>query len=85
MADQTGIPKSPKQVALDAAREELEVLDNLSDGVSAHIVDLSKRPQFHGKVDNTELALQEHRYARLNAYGELADSCYGRTVKGTEG
>jgi hypothetical protein len=84
MKNQTGIPKSPKQVALDAAREELEVLENLSAGVSAYIVDFSKRPQFHGKVDNTELALQEHRYARLKAYEELAHSCYGRTVKGTE-
>jgi hypothetical protein len=84
MADQTGIQKSSRQVALDAAREELEVLDTLSAGVSGHIADLSKRPQFHGKVDNTELALQEHRYARLKAYEELAHSCYGRTVKGTE-
>jgi|HubBroStandDraft_6_1064221.scaffolds.fasta_scaffold39717_2 hypothetical protein len=84
MADQTGIPKAPKQVALDAAREELEVLDNLSVGVCANIADLSKRPQFHGKVDNTELALQEHRYARRKAYEELADSCYGRSVRGTE-
>jgi hypothetical protein len=84
MVDQTGIPKSPKEIALDAGREELEVLDNLSAGVSAHIVDLSKRPQFHGKIDSTELALQEHRYSRLKAYEELAHSCYGRTVKGAE-
>jgi hypothetical protein len=84
MANQTGIPNSPKQVAVEAAREELGVLDNLSAGVSAHIADLSKRPQFHGKVDNTVLSLQEHRYARLKAYEELAHSCYGRTVSGTE-
>jgi hypothetical protein len=84
MADQTRIPNPPEQVAIDAAREELDVLDNLSAGVSAHISDLSKRPQFQGKVDNTELALHEHRYARLKAYEELAHSCYGRTVNGTE-
>jgi hypothetical protein len=84
MADQTGSPKPPKRVALDAAREELDVLDNLSDGVYAHIADLSKRPQLHGRVDNTELALQEHRHARLKAYKELAHSCYGRTIKGAE-
>jgi len=84
MADQTATSKSSEQASLDAAREELEVLDNLSAGVSAHIADLSKRPQFHGKIDNTELALQEHRYARRKAYEELAHSCYGRTVKGNE-
>jgi superfamily I DNA/RNA helicase len=84
MPDQTGITKSPKQVGLDAAREELQVLDCLSTGVSAQIADLSGRPQWHGKVDDTEVALQEHRYRRLKAYQELAHTCYGRTVKGTE-
>src|ERR1700719_2376642 len=84
MTDHARIPNSPKQVSLDAAREELAVLDNLSAGVSALIVDLSRRRQFQGKVDDTELALHEHRYARLKAYEELAHSCYGRTVNGTE-
>lgn len=69
---------------LTAAREELEVLDTLSEGVSAKIAEFSRRPQFQGKVDNIEVSLQEHKYARLKAYEELARVCYGRTVVGTE-
>lgn len=69
---------------LSAAREELQVLEQLAQGVSAQITDLSRRPSFQGKIDNTELALQESRYGRLKAYEELAHRVYGRTVKGVE-
>ncbi len=67
-----------------AVRQELQVLEDLAQGVSAQIADLLKRPQSLGQIDNTELALLEHRYAQLKAYEELAHSCYGRTVIGTE-
>lgn len=69
---------------LKAARQELDVLNNLSPGVSAQIAELSERPQSLGQIDNTEFALLEHRYARLKAFEELAHSCYGRTVIGKE-
>ena len=67
-----------------AVRQELEVLENLAQGVSNQISDLSKRPQSLGQIDNNELALLENRHARRKAYQELAHGCYGRTVIGTE-
>ena len=69
---------------LPAARQELDVLDKLSQGLSAQIADLSRTPQSLGQIDNTELALIENRYSQLKAYEELAHTCYGRTVIGTE-
>jgi hypothetical protein len=59
-------------------------LETLAEGVSAKIAEYSRRPQFHGKVDNTQVSLQEHKYAQLKAHEELARVCYGRTVLGTE-
>jgi hypothetical protein len=69
---------------LAAVRDELHVLETLAEGVSAKIAEYSRRPQFHGKVDNTEVSLQEHKYAQLKAHEELARVCYGRSVLGTE-
>ena len=67
-----------------AARQELQVLENLAQGVSGQISDLSRRPQSLGQIDNNEFALLENKHARLKAYQELAHSCYGRTIIGTE-
>jgi hypothetical protein len=80
MADQP-ISKSDD---LNAAREELAVLETLSLGVSTQIADLSRRPKSLEQIDNVELTLLEQRYVQLRAYEELAHSCYGRTVIGTD-
>jgi hypothetical protein len=69
---------------LTAVRQEVEVLDKLSRGVSAQIAELSTRTQSLERIDNNDLALLEHRYTRLKAYEELAHNSYGRTVIGTE-
>jgi hypothetical protein len=81
---------SPKGAVSDkakdsvAVREELGVLERLSQGLSGQISDLTKRPQLHGNLNPTELALLELKYAKLKAYEELAHCCYGRTSIGTE-
>jgi hypothetical protein len=86
MIDRSNVAQveSMEKPELAAAREELSVLETLAEGVSAKIVEYSKRPQFQGKIDNIEISLQENRYAQLKAYEELARVCYGRTVLGTE-
>ena len=67
-----------------AARQELLVLENLAQGVSNQISELSRKPQSLGQINNIEFALLEHNHARLKAYRELARACYGRTILGTE-
>jgi phage tail protein X len=69
---------------LAAAQQELDVLDALAHGVATEISSLSKRPQSLGRIDANELALIDHRHARLKALQELAYRVYGRTVIGTE-
>jgi len=66
------------------AGEELQVLERLAEGVSQQVRDLSRTRRFDGRIDNTELALHEQKYAQCKAYEELAAACYGRTVLGTE-
>jgi hypothetical protein len=73
-----------KSEGIDAAQQELNILDTLARGVSAQIVDLSRKPQSLGQIDNNELALIDNRHARLKAYQEFAHRVYGRTVIGTE-
>ncbi|MFT4118040.1 ATP-binding domain-containing protein [Bradyrhizobium sp.] len=79
---------SPASVAepeeIVASRQELQVLEALAYGVSAHLADLSRKPQSLGRIDATEFAVIENRHARLKAFQELAHACYGRTVIGTE-
>jgi superfamily I DNA/RNA helicase len=77
-------PTKPSPEGLAAAQQELDVLDVLAHGVSVEISSLSKRPQSLGSIDANELALIDHRYARLKALQELAHRVYGRTVIGTE-
>jgi UvrD-like helicase C-terminal domain len=67
-----------------AARQELQVLENLAQGVSDQISELSRKPQSLGQINNIEFALLENNHARLKAYQELARTCYGRTILGTE-
>jgi hypothetical protein len=73
-----------KSEGIVAAQQELNVLDVLARGVSAQMVELSKKPQSLGQIDNNELALIDNRHARLQAYRELAHRVYGRAVIGTE-
>jgi hypothetical protein len=77
-------PTKPLPEGLAAARQELDVLDALAHGVTAEISSLSKKPQSLGIIDANELALIDHRHARLKALQELAYRVYGRTVIGTE-
>ncbi|UYO45689.1 ATP-binding domain-containing protein [Rhodopseudomonas palustris] len=72
----------PDQIV--AAKEELDALDVMAQGVSAQISDLSKRPQSLGHLDVNDLALIDQRRARQKAFEELAHRVYGRTVIGTE-
>lgn len=50
----SSIADEPEDVI--AARQELQVLDKLAQGVSGQISDLSRRPQSLGQINNTEFA-----------------------------
>ena len=68
-----------------AAREEIAVLDILSDGLSATISNLLRqRPRFEKRDSGVEFAINEARYSSLEAHRELAQHSYGRTVVGQE-
>jgi len=69
---------------LAIAQEELAVLEKLAEAITENLKEFSKTRGFEGRIDNNQLALAEHNYARFKAYEELADACYGRTVVGIE-
>ncbi|MET4261341.1 hypothetical protein ABIC09_006308 [Bradyrhizobium sp. S3.12.5] len=74
-----------EQQVIIAAREEIAVLDTLSSGLSATISDLLRqRPQFEKRESGVEFAINELKYSSLEAYRELAQRTYGRTVVGEE-
>jgi hypothetical protein len=54
-----------KSAGVNAARQELNVLDTLAQGVSAQIANLSRKPQSLGQIDNNDLALIDNNHARL--------------------
>jgi hypothetical protein len=67
------------------AREEIAVLDALSSGLSTKISELLRqRPQFEKRESGVAYAIHESRYSSLEAYRELAQHSYGRTVVGKE-
>ena len=68
-----------------ASKEELTVLEKLSQGLSATISNLSRqRPTFDGGGTALEISINESRYSTLKGHRELARHCYGRTVVGEE-
>jgi hypothetical protein len=68
-----------EKLELVAARDELAVLDKLSQGLSAKISELVRqRPSFDRQSSDAEFAIHETRYSSLKGYQELAQHCYGR-------
>ena len=80
----TPVTSNKSALMLTVARDELDVLEKLADGVASKIRDFSKKRRLDGKIDHTEFSLNENKYSQLKAYEELAHACYGRTVKGVE-
>lgn len=79
------IEEAQEQQDIVAAREEIAVLDKLSSALSTIISDLLRqRPQFERRESGVEFAINEAKYSSLNAYRELAQRSYGRTVVGQE-
>jgi hypothetical protein len=55
-----------------AAREELQILEQLAQRVWVAISDLNKRPDFDRDTGEVELAIHESRQQQLRGYKELA-------------
>jgi hypothetical protein len=66
------------------SREELTILERLSQRVWAAISDFGRRPDFSGETGEVELEIHDSRQKQLKGYRELAQHCYGRTVIGNK-
>jgi hypothetical protein len=77
--------KQHEKLEVVASKEELTVLEKLSQGLSATISALLReRPTFDRGGTAADISIHEVRYSTLKGYQELAKHCYGRTVAGDE-
>lgn len=75
---------SQKRQSLEAAKQELTILEKLAAGVSKKISELRRRPVLDGTTSPIDVQLSEQRYSELKGFDELAHRCYGKTIIGTE-
>jgi hypothetical protein len=77
--------KQDEKLEVVASKEELTVLEKLSQGLSATISALLReKPNFDRGGTAADISIHEVRYSTLKGYQELAKHCYGRTVAGEE-